>query len=179
MILGLLLAALLVVFGIGAGLRQLRTLRRVHDEPYMPAADKRYFHGQARRRLLASALLLVIGGMIACYYLSGMDARMDAIPERNQADVPQTEADKEFTKFVGVYWIVVIVLLGLVVGVAVIDFWSTRRYWLARYKEMKDDYDTKLQRDLAVLRQQKLNDRARRLKKPDDTPPDGNPPLLD
>jgi UPF0716 family protein affecting phage T7 exclusion len=182
-VLGLTIAVLLVVFGVAAGLRQFRTLRRARDEPYMPDEDRRYFRGQARRRLVASALLLVIASMIAGYYLSGMDARMDAIPERNKAgqaapDDPQAEADKEFTRFVGVYWIVVIVLLGLVVGVAVIDFWATRKYWMARYKEMKEEYDTKLQRDLAVYRQQKLNERAKGLRKPDDeTPPEGNEPL--
>jgi hypothetical protein len=174
------LALVLVVFGLGAGLRQIRTRQRMRDEPYLPAADRQYFRGQVRRRLLASGLLLTIGGLIAGYYLSGMDARMDAIPERNRGEAPpvadpaQAEADKQFTRFVGVYWILVIVLLGLVVGVAVIDFWATRNYWMARYKEMKADYDTRLQRDLAVYRQQRLNERARGLKNPntDDTPTD-------
>lgn len=178
MVLGMLLAGVLVIFGIGAGVRQFRTLRRVGEEPYLPAADQQYFRGQVRRRLLASGLLLAIGGLIAGYYLSGMDARMDAIPERNRGegvqatDPVQAEADKQFTRFVGIYWILVIVLLGLVVGVAVIDFWATRSYWMARYKEMKADYDTRLQRDLAVYRQQRLNDRVKGLKKPrsDDTP---------
>jgi hypothetical protein len=134
--------------------------------------------------MFASALLVVIGGMIAFYYLSGMDARMDAIPERNKPDGqaaqddPQAEADKEFTRQVGIYWIVVVLLLGVVVCVAMVDFIATRKYYMARYKEMKEDYETKLQRDLAVLRQQKLNDRVKGLKKPDDdTPPDGNEPL--
>ena len=128
--------------------------------------------------MVASGLLVVIGGMIAFYYLSGMDARMDAIPERNKPDGqaaaadPQAEADKEFTRLVGIYWIAVILLLGVVVCIAVIDFMATRKYWMARYKEIKADHEAKLQRDLAVFRQQKLNDRAKGLKRPgdDDTP---------
>jgi hypothetical protein len=174
-VVGLIFAALLVLLGAGAGLRQFNTLARVRTQPYMPDEDRRYFRGQARRRLLASALLLVIGTMIGVWYLSGMDARMDAL--RNTPDDPQTEADKEFAKLVGIYWVVVILLLGVVVGVAVVDFWATRKYWMARYKEIKEDYDAKLQRDLAVYRQQKLNDRAKGLKKSDDTPPEGQPPL--
>jgi hypothetical protein len=113
-----------------------------------------------------------------------MDARMDAIPERNKAggqaaaDDPQAEADKQFTKQVGAYWIVVVLLLGVVVLVAVLDFWATRRYWMARYKELKEDHQAKLRRDLAVYRQQKLNARAKGLGRPtDETPPEGNPPL--
>ena len=184
MVVGLIFAALLVLLGVGAGLQQFNTLARVRSLPYMPDEDRRYFRSQARRRLLASALLLTIGTMIGIYFLSGMDARMDAIPERNKpggqpaADDPQAESDKEFTKLVGIYWIAVILLLGLVVCVAVVDFWATRTYWMARYKEIKEEHETKLQRDLAVYRQQKLNDRAKGLKKPDDdTPPEGHPPL--
>ena len=67
-----------------------------------------------------------------------------------------------------------ILLLGVVVCIALVDFMATRKYWMARYKEIKADHETKLQRDLAVFRQQKLNDRAKGLKKPDgenDTPP--------
>jgi hypothetical protein len=174
---GLIFALLLVVLGVGAGVRQFETLRRVREEPYMPEVDTRYFRGQAWRRLIASGLLLIIGGMIAYYYLSGMDARMDQIPERNKAgeqpaDNPQDEADKDFTRFVAIYWIVVILLVGLVVLVAILDFWATRLYWLARYREMRADHETKLQRDLAVYRQQRLNGRVKGLKPPDEPPTD-------
>lgn len=184
MVLGLIFAALLAALGVGTGLRQVNTLKRVRTEPYMPPEDRTYFRRQAVRRLAVSAMLLVVGGMIAFYFLSGMDARMDAIPERNKpgglaaADDPQAGADKEFTKLVGTYWIVVILLLGVVVGIALIDFYATRKYWMARYKEIKEDHETKLKRDLAVYRQQKLNARAKGLKPPqDDTTPEGDPPV--
>jgi hypothetical protein len=179
----LILAAILLLLGVGAGLRQVRTLKGLRTEPYVATEDRRYFGGQAVRRLVISGLLLIVGGMISIYYLSGMDARMDAIPERNKAggqpapDDPQAASDKEFTKLVGVYWIVVILLLGAVVAVALMDFWATRKYWMVRYKEIKEDHETKLQRDLAVYRQQKLNDRVKGLKPPDDVPPEGNPPV--
>jgi uncharacterized membrane protein YjgN (DUF898 family) len=166
---GLVFAALLVLLGLSAGLRQFAQLSRVRAQPYMADEDRRYFRMQARRRMVASTLLVVIGGMIAFYYLSGMDARMDAIPEGDKSD-----ADWEFTRQVGYYWIAVILLLGLVVTIALVDFMATRKYWMARYKEIKADHEAKLQRDLAVFRQQKLNDRAKGLKKPDgedDTPP--------
>lgn len=184
MVVGLLFAVLLVVLGLGAGLRQFTTLARVRTQHYMAEEDRRYFRSQARRRIAASGLLLAIGGMIAAYYLSGMDARMDAIPERNKANAPapaddlQAQADKDFTRRVGIYWIAVILLVGVVVGFAVVDIWATRKYWMARYREIKAEHETKLQRDLAVFRQQKLNDRAKGLKgMGDDTPPEGNEPL--
>ena len=178
MAVGLIIAALLVVLGTGAGSRQLRAMRRVRAEPFMPEVDRRYFRGQGRRRLIASALLVVIGLMIAIYYLSGMDTRMDELGEKRQHG-PLTQLDNDFAKLVLAYWIGVILLLGLVLAVAVFDFWATRVYWLARYREIKADHNTKLQRDLAVYRQQKLNDRVKGLKMPnDDTSPEGEPPLI-
>jgi hypothetical protein len=171
---GVILATILLLLGIGAGYRQVSSLKRVRAEPYMAAADRRYFRQQATRRLVISALLLLVGGMIFLYYLSGMDTRMDAIPERNKAegkpppDDPQAQDDKRFTRQVAYYWIAIILILGLVVGIAVLDVWETRKYWMARYREIKADHETKLQRDLAVYRQQKLNERVKGLKKPDD-----------
>src|SRR5262249_55599878 len=125
----------------------------------------------------------VIGGMIAGYYLSGMDARMDAIPERNRIGAqpegepdPQAEADKQFTRRVGFYWIGVMLLVFAAVCLAVVDFWATRKYWMARYKELKADHEAKLQRDLAVFRQQKLNQRVPGLKPPTDDTVEDEPP---
>jgi hypothetical protein len=175
-VVGLIFAVFLGLLGVGAGMRQFVTLARVRTQQYMAEEDRRYFHAQARRRMLASGLLVVIGGLIAIYYLSGMDVRMDQIGEKRAE--PPSDSDKEFTRLVGLYWIGVILLLGAVVCVAVVDFIATRKYWMARYKEIKADHEAKLQRDLAVFRQQKLNDRARGLKKPDDdTPPEGSEPI--
>ena len=177
MIVGYLVAAFLILLGLGAGARQLVTLARVRIQPYMAEEDRNYYRGQARRRMLASGLLVVIGAMIAYWFVSGMDAQMDEIGAKQQ-EGPPAEEDKEFTRQSGMYWIAVILLLGVVVTVAVIDFISTRKYWMARYKEIKADHESKLQRDLAVFRQQKLNDRARGLRKSDDeTPPEGLEPL--
>ena len=115
--------------------------------------------------------------MIAGYYLSGMDARMDAIPERNRdgGPDPRADPDKQFAKLVGFYWIGIMGLVFGAVCLAVFDFWATRTYWMARYRELKADHDTKLQRDLAVFRQQKLNARVPGLKPPaegDEAAPD-------
>jgi hypothetical protein len=175
---GLLFALVLLLLGVGAGSRQFDTLRRVREEPYMPDVDKLYFRGQAHRRLIASTLLFVIGLMIAAYYLSGMDARMDEIGERRNAEgekpaEPPSEEDRAFTRFVGWYVIVMVLLLGVVFLVAIIDFWATRVYWMARYREMQADHQAKLRRDLAVVRAQKLNARAPGLKPPTDAPPEG------
>ena len=184
MAVGLTLAAVLVLVGALTALRQKRALRVLADEPFVADADRRYRRGQALRRSATSLLLVVIGGMIAGYYLSGMDARMDAIPERNKVGAPadgdpdpQADPDKQFAKLVGFYWIGIMGLVFAAVCLAVFDFWATRTYWMARYRELKADHDTKLQRDLAVFRQQKLNARVPGLKPPaEGDAPAGDPP---
>lgn len=177
MVVGLLLAAGLVLAGAFTAFRQRRALRSLAEEKFLADEDHRYRHGQARRRMLTSGLLVVIGGLIGNYYLSGMDARMDAIPDRNKIGAPpqegqpdpQEESDRQFTKLVGFYWIGVMGLVFVAVCLAVFDFWVTRKYWMARYKELKADHEAKLQRDLAVYRQQKLNQRVPGLKPPTQT----------
>jgi hypothetical protein len=175
---GLLLAASLVLVGVFTALRQRRALRVLAAEAFLADEDRVYRRGQAKRRAASSVLLILIGGMIGGYYLSGMDARMDAIPVRDKGDAPpegepnpQAESDTQFTKLVGFYWIGVMGLVFVAVCFAVYDFWATRKYWMARYKELKADHEAKLQRDLAVFRQQKLNERIPGLKPPasDDT----------
>ena len=187
MVFGLILAASLILAGAVTADRQRRALRALGDEQFLADEDRRYRYGQATRRMVTSGILVVIGAMIAGYYLSGMDARMNAIPERNKIGAPppegepdpQAEADKQFTKLVGFYWIGVMGLVFVAVCLAVFDFWATRKYWMARYKELTADHEAKLQRDLAVYRQQKLNERVPGLKPPsvsDDTAID-EPPL--
>jgi hypothetical protein len=179
---GLLLATVLVLAGVLAALRQRRALRALADEPFVPDGDRAFRRKQALRRTATCGLLVLIGGLIGAYYLSGMDARMDAIADRPKGDdgapVPPTEEEKAFAKAVGFYWIAVMALVFVVMCAAVADFYATRKYWMARYREMKTDHDTKLQRDLAVFRQQKLNKRVPGLPPPaaaDDTAPDQPP----
>jgi hypothetical protein len=184
---GLLLAGILLGLGLGTGLRQRRTLRRLREERYVPSDERAYLRGQVRRRLVTSGVLVVLGGMIGGAYLSGMEARADEIagrqkkaeerkavnPDAPAEHPPPDEADRAFTKFYTWYWIAVLLLVFVVVCLAVLDFWHTRRYWMAQYKRIKEDHETKLRRDLAVYRRQKdeerLGRRGRRKGSPDDT----------
>ncbi len=174
MLSGLVLATIMLLIALGGGYRQLVARRRIREQPYMPEEDRRYLRRQTSRRLLMSGLLLVESMLIYTYYLSGMDARMDAIPERAKGadqpapDDPRGQSDRQFALLAASFWIGVILLLGLWVLMAIFDVLASRTYWMARYKELKADHETKLQRDLAVYRQQKLNQRVKGLKKPND-----------
>jgi hypothetical protein len=180
---GLLFAGFLIVLGLGTAIRQWRTVSRFYEERFLPEGDRVYLRGQVRRRLILGVVLVAVGGMIAGYYLSGMDAEMDRIGEKKKAEraaqaegqppaedaKPEpTPEERQFAKMVGWYWIGVLLLVGVVGCLAVLDFWATRVYWMARYREMKAEHEAKLQRDLAVYRQQRLNDRMKGKRKPDD-----------
>jgi hypothetical protein len=175
-IIGLLLATGLIILGIVAGWSQVRLSRRLREQPFVPAEDHRYYRAQGRRRFVISVLLTIIGSMIGIYYLSGMDERLVAIPERQRqaaaqagdefpkpAQQAEADDDRRFTRLVGYYWIVVIVLLGIVVMLASVDVIATRRYWMARYRELRADHQAKLHRDLIIYRQRRLQSRFRHL----------------
>jgi hypothetical protein len=176
---GITLALFLIALGVGTALRQRRTLRRLRGERFIPSDELGYLRGQVVRRLLTAAVLVLLGGLIGGAFVSGMEARATGIAERQaRADAnpgadpapPPSDDDRQFVKLWGAYWIVILVLVFAAVCLAVFDFWGTRRYWMAQYRLMKADHEAKLQRDLAVYRQAKDNDRLHRLggKKPDD-----------
>lgn len=173
MVVGLLMAGGLLLIGAATGAWQVRTARRLRADPFLPGADRLYLRGQVRRRAAAAGVLVAIGGMIGGYYLSGMDARVNAV-----GPPPHSDDDRRFVRQVGWYWIAVLGLVFAVACLAVLDFWATRVFWMARYREMRADHEAKLQRDLAVYRHQKLNDRMKGRRadgdpppNPDDTPP--------
>lgn len=167
---GLVLAAALVLLGAGTALRQRRTAARLRDERFLPSDERGYLRGQVRRRTATGVVLVLIGGMIGGYYLSGMDARMDAIGEKKRLQVPipddEDRADKDFAKVVAGYVAGILGLLFVAGCFAVFDFWETRKYWMIQYRLLKADHEAKLQRDLAVHRQAKENDRMNRLRGP-------------
>lgn len=165
MILGLALAAILFALGIGTALRQQRNLRILHARAHVPSDELTYLRRQARRRLLMAAMLVAIGGLIAGSFLSGMEAQATELGDRKRGGVPPDEDERNFVKFYGVYWIVVLLLVFAIVCVAMHDMWATRRYWLGVYRVMRTEYDARLQRDLALHRRQKMEAREARIKR--------------
>lgn len=151
----------LVLLGLVSGVFQVRGMRRLKARTHVPSDEFGYLRNRHRRRLLAAGVMVVIGGLIGGAYLSGMEGRADALGQPDPA-APRDEAgkriipaaDRQFVRAWGVYWIGVIVLTFSLLGIALVDAWATRRYWLGLYRQMKDDHQAKLRRDLAVYRQQ-------------------------
>ena len=158
----LFVAVPLALLGLVSGLFQVRGMRRLKARTHVPSDELKYLDRPAPPAADPGAgVMVLIGGLIAGAYLSGMEQRADALGEPDPA-APRDEAgkrvipaeDRQFVRAWGVYWIVVIVLAFGLIGIAVVDAWAARRYWMGVYREMKEDHDTKLRRDLAVYKQQ-------------------------
>jgi hypothetical protein len=178
-----LLGGPLVLLGLVSGYFQVRGWKALAARKHVPTDEYSYLRNRYRRRLLVAGVLVLAGGLIAGAYLSGFERETDRILKAREAanKVGGDVSDDE--KFVlqlwGVYWIVVLALVFVLLALAMVDAWSTRGYWHKVFREMRDDHNTKLRRDLAVYRQQKEQTRGggrfgRRsgdMVNPEDTPP--------
>jgi len=158
------LSALLAGIALVSLRYQLRTWRRLRAESFA-SDDRRYLRGVCQRRTVNGVLLLVLAGMLAGAYLSGGQQELNRIAGLPLENPPgeRTPEDDAFVKSWAIYWIVVLVLLFFVIVIAVADYTATSLYARQQLRRIRNEQRTLLERDLAVYRQQKLNDRAKRL----------------
>jgi hypothetical protein len=157
------LSALLAGIALVSLRYQVRNWRRLRSEP-LASDDRRYLRGVARRRTVNAVLLLVLAGMLTGAYLSGQQ-ELNRILHLKQQEPPAepTAEDKEFVRAWAIYWMAVLGLLFLVIAIAIADYTATSLYGRQELRRIRQEQRTLLERDLAVYRQAKLNDRAKRL----------------
>lgn len=160
MIAALALAVPLVVVGLLSTWQQLRGLRDLRARKLVPSDEAAYLRGRHRRRFVVGLLVAVIGGLIAGAFLSGMEARADELGEKKPTDAngekkEMTDEERQFVWRWGAYWMGVMALTFVLIGLAIADGLASRRYWLKLYREMRDEHNSQLRRDLAVYMQQK------------------------
>ena len=167
-----LFAAGLAALGVATGVGQVVGLRRLAGRKLVPSDERAYLRGRYRRRLLTAGVLIGVGGMIGGAYLSGMEARAAALANGKNVAVPGpdgakpelTPPERQFVRIWGAYWIVVILLVFVLLVLAVNDGWATRRYWMSQYRQLKEDHQTRLRRDLEVYRQHRETTRGGRFR---------------
>lgn len=164
MIVALIFSGLLVLIAVLSIHRQLGNLKKLRT-PNLPSDEYRYRRNLAYRRLVTGALLLILAGLIAGAFLSGMVRQADEIGNRVRAEgedrPPPSPEEKEFLRQFVIVWASILVLIFVIISLAVIDMWATRKYAWAQLKRIRSEQQALLERDLAVHRQQKLNDRMR------------------
>jgi MFS family permease len=160
------LAVPLLLVGLYSAWQQIRGLRHLRERKLVPSDEAAYLRGRHRRRLVVGVLLVLIGGLIAGAFLSGMEARADELGEKKPTDAngekkEMTDEEKQFVWRWGLYWIAVVLPLTFaLIGLAIADGLASRRYWLKLYREMRDEHNSQLRRDLAVYMQQKEQGRG-------------------
>jgi hypothetical protein len=160
-----LVATGLILLGGASAWLQFRGLQRLAVRTHVPSDEFAYLQGRHRRRLTTGLLLALIGALIGGAYVSGLEPRVEALTEKPTGEEPPIKRDltpeeKNLVRIWGVYWIAVIVLVFVVIGLAFTDTISTRRYALQQFQIIREEHQAKLRRDLAVYRAQKEANRG-------------------
>ena len=160
----LFLSALLAGIAVVSFRYQMRNWSRLRSES-LASDDRRYLRGVCQRRTINSILMLALAGMLAGAYLSGGMQELTRIANLKDQDPPadRTPVDDELVKSAIIYLFVGLAILFFIVMVAVADYTATTLYGRLQLRRIQSEQRTLLERDLAVYRQQKLNDRAKRL----------------
>jgi len=160
----LLMAVPLAGFALVSLSYQYRTWRRLRTES-LASDDRRYLRGVCQRRTLNAVLLLALAGMLAGSYFTGGLEELRRIAHLNQQDPPAepTDEDRQTVRSLAIYWMVVLGLLFFVIVVAIADYMATTLYSRQQLRRIQHEQRDLLERDLAVYRQQRLNDRIRRV----------------
>jgi len=159
------------ILGLAAGTAtvQVRGLRRLAARKLVPSDELAYLRNRYRRRLLTAGVMASVGCLIGGAYLSGLETQADALAARGGADpdAPRPEMtpeQKHLFRVWSLYWAGVSALVLILVGLALTDALSTRRYWLGVYRVLSQDHQALLRRDLAVYKQQVNETRNGRFK---------------
>jgi hypothetical protein len=155
----LLFAIPMILAGLFSAWQQTRGLRELYARKFVPSDEYAYLRGKHRRRFLVGILLVVIGAMLGGAFVSGMEAAADRMAAKQPTDGDgkpreMTPEQKNFVRGYGLYWGTVIILLFSLITLAMMDGWSSRRYWLGVYRQLRDDHNTQMRRDIAILKAQ-------------------------
>jgi hypothetical protein len=141
--------------------KSIRTLRQTTPAFEMLPDDRAYLRRQAWRRIINSALMLMLAALLVGSYVGGLQERADDIGrQREQQAVdgrkpPPTEEQREFGRLFAGYVIAVLMLLGGIVMLAGVDFLATRRYALTQLRKIQTDRRAMLQRQITRWREER------------------------
>lgn len=159
-IFGAILVLVLLFTAILYTVRQVLALRRLRTAEEMPLDERAYLHSRARRRLVTSFLLLLLGVLLAgalvyleapAYQLAENRAAM-----RQQGDTtPLDPQQRGFARLYLGFWILFLLILMVVIFLVALDYWATRRYALRQHRKILDDRRAMIEREVSRLRQER------------------------
>ncbi len=155
-------AALIILMLLGlAGFyarRQLRLLGDLRRQTDLAPEDRRFYRGQAWRRLVGCALMLVMAGLLIGSYALGQEDQADQVAHAGKADGPRpalTPENRQFLQRYSEFWILFTLVLLVLLGLAFVDLWSIRRYGKQQFRQIQAEHRAQLENQVARLRSQR------------------------
>ncbi len=159
-IFGAVLVLVLLFTAILYTVRQILVLRRLRAAEEMQLEERAYLHSRARRRLVTSLLLFLLGVLLAgaLIYLEAPAHQLaeDRAAMRQQDDAaPLDPQQRGFARLYLSFWILFLLVLMVVIFLAAFDYWATRRYGLRQHRKIIDDRRAMIEREVSRLRQER------------------------
>lgn len=156
-ILGALIVLLLLGLASWFGWRQWQVFRELPTLEDLPSDERRYLRRQAWRRLVGCALMVVLAGLLAGWYLLGFHEfanQFRAESEETAGPVQRTPEQEQQLRSCSYYLIACLLTLLAMLGVAAVDFWSIRRYATRHHRQIMAERRAMIERQLQRLRQE-------------------------
>jgi hypothetical protein len=156
-----LLAALLLAVAVYYLRKAIRTLQRTTAAFEMLPDERVFLRRQAWRRLVNSGFMIALAGLLIGAYAVGLPQRADEIGKQREREAvdgqkpPLTEEQRDFGRLFGGYLIGFLALLALVVILAGLDYFATRRYAFAQLRRIQIDRRAMLERQMTRWREER------------------------
>jgi flagellar biosynthesis/type III secretory pathway M-ring protein FliF/YscJ len=158
-IVGLLLAAGLLALALYFGWRQIVSLRRLRTADALPDEERHFERRKARLRLVSCALLLLMAGLLVGLQFYDAGRVQDLADKRErlgqEEPLPLTDQQKFFIKAYFGTWVALLIVLMIVLILAAMDLWATRRFGLRQYRKLSEDRRAMIQRQANRMRQER------------------------
>jgi hypothetical protein len=156
---GTALVVVLLVLSFTFGWRQIVSLRELRQKPDLPDDEARHERIKAWRRLLSCTLTLVLAILLAVQMIFFEDQAERFAQQRQALPAEQrdtfTDQEKTFLRVWGGTWIALLLVLLVVVLLALIDLWATRRHGLRAYRKIQADRRAMIERQVIRMRQER------------------------
>jgi hypothetical protein len=154
----------LILLGLAGfyGRRQWQTLRSLRGETELAPEDRGYLYAQSWRRLIGCTLMVAFAGMLAGWYLFGLNEQAEQLRQQGQEVTLRADAPHDFDpeqrhtfNIFSTYWIIAVLLLLAIVGIAFADLLAIRRFGLRHLRRLQSDRRQALEREVALYRNQR------------------------
>jgi hypothetical protein len=143
------LVVVLVVVAVYYAWQQRHTAQQLRNDTELSLEDRRYLHRRIVRRMLSSALLLVLAALLAGWYF--VEPQLVALaPAEENAPLP--ESSKQSLEMITFYVIIALMVFLFWCWLTVFDMIATARYGDRHRRQLVEDRRTALQEEVERIR---------------------------